>query len=162
MITAEGFELVDGLTRSHLERHPVWCPYDDSRDRPTILGWGVSETRLDRQLERVAYCGTQPLFPVLGTDGLPEGRSLLVAADFVTAAGNRLPGYLHRPHAFGVFAGGREFCFNDHLPAISARAAARLAAEIGEEELRLFPLRFEARARDGTGGPLDGEIERRF
>lgn len=159
MITADRFEMVEAVTREQLERHPVWCPFDDD-DRVTLLGWGVPEERLDRELERLASCGTRPLFPVLAPGGLPANRPRVVAARFRTASGRSLRGYLHRPHAFGLFAGDREFCFNVHLQGASRRAGERLAAAIGERPEDLFPLRYHCEEAGGAEPPLAGEIER--
>jgi hypothetical protein len=160
MITADSFEMVDGVTREWLERHPVWCPYDEQEDRPLILAWGVTEARLAEQIERLEYCGTQPLFPVLAIERLPEAGRVLIAADFVTASGRSLPGYVMRPHAFGLFAGDREFCFNHHLISASDRACEKLAAQLGEQPRDIFPLRYDTNVKDGGGKTLAGEIER--
>jgi len=160
MITADTFEMIETLTRDALEVHPVWTHYEKSEDRDTILSWGVPVKALDDELARYEYCGPRPLYPVLQLDPLPSKDHLIVAAAFETACGIALSGYVLDPHAFGLFVGDQEFCFNRNLVGVSARAAAKLGAALADEPGRLFPLRYASRFRSHDGRAIEGEIER--
>jgi hypothetical protein len=160
MFAADTFEMIETLTRGALEAHPVWTHFEKADDRDTILGWGVPVSLLDEEIARYEYCGPQPLYPVLQLDPLPQREHLIVAAIFDAACGVELPGYVLEPHAFGLFVGDREFCFNRNLAGISARAAAALASELAEEAERLFPLRYATGFRTHDGRAIEGEIER--
>jgi len=160
MIDSGSFEMVEKLTRGDIERHPAWSHYDESEDRSRILSWGVTAAALDAEVERFQYCGTQTLYPVLELDPLPDIEHLIIAADFVTASGMSLPGYLLAPDVFGVFAGEREFCFNRKLVSAAAIAARKLSEALGEAPEDLFPLRYTSRARTHDGRALEGEFQR--
>jgi hypothetical protein len=159
MIDADSFQMTDRVTQEWTERHPVWRQYGEHQDRAEIVSWGVSEAVLDREIERLEFCGTQPFFPVLALDSLPASGHLIIAANFVTPSGSEVPGYLLRPHAFGLFVAGNEFTFNLHLTSASAATAERLAAALAESA-DVFPLRYATGLRDHEGKALDGSIER--
>ena len=160
MITADTFNMIETLTREALEAHPVWTHYEKPRDRDAILSWGVPVTALDDEIARYEYCGPQPLYPVLQLDPLPPTEHLIVAAVFETAGGIALPGYVLEPHAFGLFVGDQEFCFNRNLVGVSARAAAKLGSALAEEPRSLFPLRYASGLRSHDGRTIEGEIQR--
>jgi hypothetical protein len=160
MIAAEDFEMIETLTREALGAHPVWTHYEKPEDRDAILGWGVPVKALDDEIARYEYCGPQPLYPVLQLDPLPRKEHLIVGAIFNAACGIELPGYVLEPHAFGVFVGDREFCFNRNLVDLSARAAAKLESALAEEAERLFPFRYSTGLRTHDGRAIEGEIER--
>ena len=153
----ESFELIETVDRDALARHPVWKTYRAS-DRPWILAWGVDPSRLDAQLERLAYCGPAPLFPVLEYAPLAEKcDDLVVAAELRLAAGSLLPGYLLEPLAFGVFA-DHEYTFNRSLPDHARQMAERLASELGIAREQVFPMTYRSAVHGPGGGPLTGEI----
>jgi hypothetical protein len=158
MHTADTFEMIEIITRGALERHPVWTHYEQEQDRDVILGWGVREKTLDDEVARYEFCGPQPLFPVLQLDPLPPRPHLIVSVTFESACGTSLAGYLLEPHAFGVFAGDREFCFNRILASLAARAAAGLASALGRRPERLFPLAYSSDLRTPEGRAIRGEI----
>jgi hypothetical protein len=158
MHTADTFEMIETITREALARHPVWAHFEQEEDRDVILGWGVRETTVDDEIARYEFCGPQPLFPVLQLDPLPPRPHLIVSVTFESACGASLPGYLLEPHAFGVFAGDREFCFNRNLASIAARAADGLASDLGRDPERLFPLAYASDLRTHTGCAIRGEI----
>jgi hypothetical protein len=160
MIRAESFEMIETLTREALEAHPVWTHYEEPRDREAILSWGVPVKALDDEIARYEYCGPQPLYPVLQLDPLPRKEHLIVAAVFDAACGIELSGYVLEPHAFGLFVGDRELCFNRNLVGLSARAAGELESALGEEIERLFPIRYATGLRRHDGSRIEGEIER--
>jgi hypothetical protein len=160
MITADSFEMIETLTREALERHPVWTYYEQSDDRDLILGWGVRGKTIDDEIARYEFCGPQPLYPVLQLDPLPRMPHLIVSVSFRTDCGTSLPGYLLEPHAFGVFIGDREICFNRNLVGRSARAAAELGAALDRDPEHLFPLRYAAGLQTDDGREINGEIER--
>jgi len=160
MIAADTFEMIETLTREALEAHPVWTHYEEPDDRDAILSWGVPVKALDDEIARYEFCGPQPLYPVLQLDPLPRKEHLIVAAVFEAACGITLPGYLLEPHAFGLFVGDREFCFNRNLVGVSARAAAKLGSALAEGPERLFRLRYATGLRRHDGGAIEGEIER--
>ena len=160
MIAADTFEIIETLTRDALETHPVWTHYEKPSDRDAILSWGVSVKALDDEIARYEFCGPQPLYPVLQLDPLPRKEHLIVAAVFEAACGIALPGYVLEPHAFGLFVGDREFCFNRNLVGLSARTAGELESALAEEIERLFPLRYASGLRRHDGGAIEGEIER--
>jgi hypothetical protein len=160
MIDADSFEMIETLTREALEAHPVWTHYEEPRDREAILSWGVPVKALDDEIARYEYCGPQPLYPVLQLDPLPRKEHLIVGTVFEAACGIALPGYVLEPHAFGLFVGDREFCFNRILVGLSARAAGELESALAEEIERLFPLRYASGLRRHDGGAIEGEIER--
>ena len=158
MHTAETFEMIETITREALERHPVWAHFEQAEDRDVILGWGVHEQTVDDQIARYEFCGPQPLFPVLELDPLPLRPHLILCVTFESARGATMPGYLLEPHAFGVFAGDREFCFNRIMAPIAARAAAGLAAAVDCEPEQLFPLAYTSDLRTHAGHAIRGEI----
>lgn len=160
MISADSFEMIETLSREALAKHPVWAHFRDPEDRARILAWGVSAATLDAEVARLEYCGTPLLFPVIRTDPLPPIPHLIVAASFECADGTRLPGYLIAPHAFGLYVGDRELCFNRNLAGASARAAAGLGAALGREPEQLFPLRYTSALREADGSRNEGEIPR--
>ena len=160
MITADTFEMIETITREALEAHPVWTHYEKPEDRDAILGWGIPVKALDDEIARYEFCGPQPLYPVLQLGPLPRKEHLIVAATFDTACGIALPGYVLEPHAFGLFVGDRELCFNRNLVDLSARAAAKLESALAEKPERLYPLRFTAGLRTYDGRAIEGTIER--
>lgn len=158
MIASDSFEMIETISRAALEKHPVWTHYDEDEDRETILAWGVSGADLDREIARYEFCGPHPLYPVLKLDPLPAKPHLLLAVTFEGADGTRLPGYVFAPHAFGIFVGDEEFCFNRNLAGFSARAAGRLGAALGLDSDRLFPLRYTSELRAADGSEIADEI----
>jgi hypothetical protein len=150
--------MIETISREALEKHPAWAPYDEEVDRETILAWGVSGEALARELARYEFCGPQPLYPVLRLDPLPAQPHLVIAVSFDAAGGEQLRGYVFAPHAFGVYVGADEFGFNRNLAGLSARAAARLAAALGTDPERLFPLRYASELRAADGSAIAGEI----
>lgn len=159
MIDSRSFHMIEQLTRADVERHPVWSHYEESCDRSRVLSWGVSAAALDAEMERFQYCGTRTLYPVLEYDPLPDIDHLIVAAEFVTAAGTTLLGYLIAPDVFGVFVGEREFCFNRSLVGAAAITARKLSEALGEPPEALFPLRYSSGLRSGDGRAIEGEIQ---
>jgi len=160
MITADSFEMIELITREALERHPVWAHYERSDDHNRILGWGVRGETLDGEIARYEFCGPQPLYPVLQLDPLPRMPHLVVSVSFHTSCGISLPGYLLEPHAFGVFIGDHEICFNRNLRSLAARTAAGLGAALDRDPECLFPLRYAAALRTDDGREISGEIDR--
>jgi hypothetical protein len=160
MIDSASFAMVDTLTRRDAERHPVWSHYDETAHRDLILSWGVSPTQLDAEIERFEYCGTQPLYPVLVLDPLPRLEHPIMVARFVAASGSKLMGYLLEPHAFGLFVGDREFCFNRRLVSAAIIAERKLSLALGEPADGLFPMDYSTGLRAHDGRVLDGRIQR--
>jgi len=158
MLTPATFEMIETVSREALERHPVWTPYDPATDREAVLAAGVAAETLDREFGRYEFCGLQPLRPVFGLDPLPGLRHLIVAARFTDARGETLQGYLLEPHSFGVFADGRDFCFNRTLPGLAARVARSLADALGSEPEAVFPLEFRSGLRREDGSQIAGRI----
>ena len=70
MITPDSFEMIESASRTALEKHPVWAHFESQEDRRIILDWGVAPERVDGEIERYAYCGPPPLYPVLELDPL--------------------------------------------------------------------------------------------
>lgn len=162
MTSADAFQMVETLSRTALDYHPVWCGYQENRDREMILGWGVSEKQLDDWVETYRFCGPVPLFSVLEFDPLPDRSELIVAMTFHTRSDRELFGYLLEPQALGIFLGDREFTFNQSLPGFSARSAGLLAEASGISQEELFPLRYTTELRRHDGSRLQGEVEARW
>ena len=160
MIDSASFAMVDTLTRQDAERHPVWSHYDEPDHRSLILGWGVSPATLDAEIERFEYCGTRPLYPVLELDPLPRLEHLIIVARFVAASGSSLMGYLLEPHAFGLFVGDREFCFNRHLVSAARIAERKLSLALGEPAEGLFPMVYSTGLRAHDGRLVEGRLQR--
>jgi len=160
VITDDGFEMIETLSREALARHPVWAHFRDPDDRETILGWGVGADALEAQIARYRSCGLQPLYPVLRCDPLPAIPHLVVAVRFDCADGTQLPGYVIAPHAFGIYVGEREFTFNRNLATLSRRVAASLGAALGRDAERLFPLRPVPQLPGVDDARVAGEIPR--
>ncbi len=152
----ENFEMRDVVGREALEEHPLWAPLKGDEDREMILGWGVAAERLDEEIDRFAYCGTDPLFPILQFDPLPEIGGMVLAATFEAPNGRKLHGYVMGSGTFGVFAENREFTFNRSLPEAGAFAARRLGQvlEVGWRDL--FPLRYHTGFRSADGREIEG------
>jgi hypothetical protein len=159
MLGPDQFEMVETVGRDALRRHPVWSRFDDLRDRPRILAWGVAPELLEREARRFGACGALPLYPVLELEPLPPARDLLVAARFRCADGRELEGFLLEPHAFGVFVGEREFPFNRGLAGPASRTAAALARALSAPLARVFPLAYTTGLRRAGGETLSGRIE---
>jgi hypothetical protein len=124
----------------------------------SLIGWGIAGEVVDREAARYEYCGHQPLYPVLALDPLPPQSHLIVQMTFLAASGGSLQGYLLAPHAFGIFANGREFCFNRNLPTLAARIAAELEKALATVSPPIFPLRYTSDLRNDAGDPIAGEI----
>jgi hypothetical protein len=159
MLGPAQFEMVETVGRDALRRHPVWSRFDDVRDRPRILAWGVAPERLEREARRFQSCGALPLFPVLELEPLPPERDLLVAARFRTAGGSELEGWVLAPEAFGVFVGEREFPFNRGLAGPAGRTAERLARALSAPVAGVFPLDYTTGLHRAGGEALAGRIE---
>ena len=67
MQAAEKFEMRDVVDREALELHPLWAPFRGDEDREMILAWGVTVERLDQEIDRFEYCGTDPLWRLIRT-----------------------------------------------------------------------------------------------
>jgi hypothetical protein len=160
MLDSKTFRFVEMFTRSDLEVHPVWRHYDESRDRSLILAWGVGGERLDREVAKFKFCGPHPLYPVLQLDPLPDGSDMNIRVQLVTSNDCRLDGYVIDPHAVGVFAADREFCFNRNLPGAAGRQAAKLAAALGATVEELFPLSYRADFVRADGSAIEGKLGR--
>jgi len=159
MQAAEKFEMRDVVDREALEEHPVWAPFKGDEDREMILGWGVATERLDREVDRFEYCGTDPMFPVLQCDPLPRIGGMVLAVTFETASGKKVGGYLIGTSAFGIFAEDREFTFNRNLHEAGAFAARRLGEALGLGARELFPLRYFTGLRKSDGREVEGTFE---
>ena len=159
MIGYRDFEMRDTVGREDLQGHPVWAPFRGSADREMILGWGVAPEQIEREIERFAYCGTEPMFPVLAFDPLPEIVGVVLAAVFTAADGRELEGYVIGNRAFGVFAAECEFPFNRGLGEAAGRTAGRLAAAMDPVAGSLFPLRYRTGILAVDGEEIAGEIE---
>jgi hypothetical protein len=153
----DAFEMIETLDREALSRHPVWTPFRPA-DRPWILAWGVAPERLDEQLALYAFCGPEPLFPVLDRERLPARSDLIVAAEVTLSCGVGLPGYVLAPHAWGVFTDRAEFVFNRGLPGASRRSAERLAAALGVLVASVFPMRYRMALPGPDGACAEGEF----
>lgn len=154
----DAFEMIETLDREALSRHPVWTPFRPA-DRPYILAWGVAPERLDEQIALYAFCGPDPLFPVLDRTGLPARPDLIVAAHFeLGTSGLELPGYVLAPHAWGVFTDRCEFVFNRGLPGASRRSAERLAAALAVSVQAVFPMRYRSGLPSPDGARSEGEF----
>jgi hypothetical protein len=162
-IAPDDFYLIEYFTRGDLDRHPVWRHFDEVRDREQVLQWKVAEDRLDAEVEKFRYCGTEPLYPVLALDPLPAFAGLTIRVSFLIPHADgerRLDGYLIDPHVFGIFVDERQFILNENLPDAAARQAAALADAVGADAGELFPLRYESEWVRADGRRVEGEIER--
>ena len=159
MQAAEKFEMRDVVGREALEAHPAWAPFRGGEDREMILGWGVTAERLDEEIDRFVYCGTEPLFPILQLDPLPEIGGMVLAVTFEAQSGRRLPGYLMGSGAFGLFTEQREFSFNRSLPEAGSFAARRLGEALAMDWRDLFPLRYRSGFRGVDGREIEGAFE---
>jgi len=153
------FEMRDVVGRAALEEHPVWAPFKGDEDREMILGWGVTAERLDKEIGRFEFCGTDPMFPVLELESLPKIGGMVVAVTFEVKAGRKLFGYLIGASVFGVFAGQREFSFNRSLPEAGAFSARRLGEALQMDSRDLFPVRYRSGFRDADGREIEGTFE---
>jgi len=160
MITPDRFEMIETISADALAKHPVWAHYESAGDREVLLGWGVAPAVADREIDRYAFCGPAPLFPVLALHPIPPLRHLLIGVTFELPAGRRCSGYLLTPHGYGLFVGGREFCLNRTLAGHSARVAAELATAVDSSVEELFPLRYESPLQASGGEAIRGAIER--
>ena len=152
----EKFEMRDVVGREALEEHPVWVPFKGDDDREMILAWGITTERLDAEIDRFEYCGTDPMFPVLEFESLPKIGGMVVAATFEAKSGRKLKGYLIGTSAFGIFTDEREFSFNRSLPEAGAYSARRLGMALEMESEDLFPLRYRTAFKDADGGEIEG------
>ncbi len=159
MRATEKFEMRDVVGREALEEHPVWAPFKGDEDREMILGWGVTAERLDSEIDRFEYCGTDPMFPVLEFESLPKIGGMVIAATFEVGSGRKLCGYLIGTNAFGVFAEQREFSFNRNLPEAGAFSARRLGEALEMESRDLFPIRYRTGFRSADGREIEGTLE---
>ncbi len=141
----EEFEMRERLAAEDLAWHPVWAPFR-AGDRARVLGWGVAPERLDAELERYAYCGPDPLFPVLESEAMPGRADLVVAGSLQFSGGAVLSSaYRIAPHVVGLFVKGREWVFNRFLPERAERAGRELAAALGLPTDAIFPMHFRGR-----------------
>jgi len=159
MITPDSFEMIESASRTALEKHPVWAHFESQEDRRIILDWGVAPERVDGEIERYAYCGPPPLYPVLELDPLPSRPHLVIGTTFESNLGTRCNGYLLEPHAYGIFVGDDEFCLNRNLARLSKQTAERLATALGTRVELLFPLRYQSGIRNHHGNTIEGTLE---
>ena len=159
MQAAEKFEMRDVVGREALEAHPAWAPFRGGEDREMILGWGVTAERLDEEIDRFAYCGTEPLFPILQLDPLPEIGGMVLAATFEAKNGRTLSGYLIGGGAFGLFTEQREFSFNTSLPEAGGFVARRLGDALSMDWRDLFPFRYQTGFCGVDGREIEGAFE---
>jgi hypothetical protein len=162
-IAPDDFYLIEYFTRADLDRHPVWHHFDVVSDREHVLQWKVGAERLDAEVEKFRYCGTEPLYPVLALDPLPDFAGLTIRVTYVIplATGERrLDGYLIDPHVFGILVDERQYIINENLPDAAARQAAALADAVGTDAGALFPLRYESEWVRADGSRVEGQIER--
>ena len=159
MLAAEKFEMRDVVGPDALAEHPVWAPFKGDEDREMILSWGVTAERLDEEIDRFAYCGTDPVFPILALDPLPEIGGMVLVVTFEAKSGGKLCGYLMETGAFGLFVEQREFSFNPSLPAAGGRVAGRLGEALSAEWRDLFPLRYRTGYRRADGREIEGSLE---
>ena len=159
MITPDSFEMTESISRTALEKHPVWAHFESPQDRLTILDWGVAPAIVDREISHFEGCGPTPLYPVLELDPLPAQPHLVVGVTFESSLEIRCAGYLIEPHAFGIFVGDDEFCLNRNLVQRSEQTALRLAAALGTRVDLLFPLRYACEIRNHHGATIQGTLE---
>jgi len=170
VIDARSFRMVELLGEADLAAHPLWADFRAEIDRALILAWGVERARLDREIERLDYCGRAPLFPVLEPGAAAALSNPTVALRIAARDGTRWLGYRVGRDALGVFAGGREHCINPRVPALARRELEKLAAatRAGMRAADLLPLRHErVEALRGLDlselervyGPLEGEFD---
>jgi hypothetical protein len=153
------FHLIEYFTRSDLDRHPVWRHFDEVHDRAQVLEWGVAAERIDAEVEKFRFCGTEPLYPVLELDPLPSIDDLTIRVAYVLSSGKQLDGYAIDPSVYGVFEGDRQFIFNRNLASAAARQADGLAAALGTDTKALFPLHYESEWVRADGSRVEGAVE---
>lgn len=159
MIDAGSFRMVELLTRTDLEAHPVWADFHQERDRTRILSWGVSAESLAAEVERYDYCGRAPLYPVLDLAAVDELASPSIGLRISLRDGRTLLGYRLGEHAFGIYVGGDEYCLNPSLPSRARSELARLAAALDCDVALLSSLRYEPLAEECSEVAPPGAIE---
>lgn len=151
--TPETRKPVDQLTPEDFAAFPIW---------EFALDEEASETEPEQDETWVRPVDA-PAVPV-------DAYSLLVAADFTTASGQPLQGFVGVTTAGGlqiaqpiVLANGR---YLPYLPAAAASLQSKphagewLAAQVGLPVAELFPLRYTLRAViDGEAAPRSGNFE---
>ena len=160
-IAPEDFHLIEYFTRGDLERHPVWRHFDEGRDRAQVIEWGVPAERVDEEVEKFRYCGTEPLYPVLALDPLPSIDDLTIRVTYVADTSDgveRLDGYVIDPSAYGIYLGERQFILNENLPDAAGRQASALAAALATDLEALFPLPYESPWTLANARRVEGQV----
>jgi hypothetical protein len=123
------------LTETDFESYPVWV-------------WNESED---------ALC------PIDDYNPLPTAYgTLFIKAQFTTTDGHQFPGYLMGITKFygcGLFVGGREFVINLNTPDFTVITTKDIAAQLGIESIKLFPLKYQSWLNFKDGGRIEGVLQ---
>lgn len=123
------------LTRQDLEEYPVWCP-DETQEN---------------------------LQPVLNPEPLPDDLGLLlVKADFETADGLELAGYVvvdESVYVVNILLDDHDVGFNANLPDMAQEDLELLRQELGRPTMRVFPLRYRAEFHFDREGNIEGMFD---
>jgi hypothetical protein len=152
------------LLPKRFEEHPVWASYYEPEDMDCIVSWGIERELVERLLKEVmiAHPGDDYFFPVLGGKRLMSFMFLHIKADFVTADGTQLNGWVGGadPHCIGIFLGEREFLFNHNMPKEAEREISIIRRISGLPLKRFFPLHYSTEFEDDEGNRIEGEFGR--
>lgn len=123
------------LSLASFEKYPVWKWDDEQVAHEPVLSW-------------------QPI--------QSDEPTLFIKANFITADGTQLDGYvvgLDTFYAFGIFVDDTEYVFNINLPDMIEINIKSLQKRLDKNELKLFPLEYQTEVNFKNQDTLSGIID---
>jgi hypothetical protein len=146
----------------HLDEYPVWSEFYDHAERNEIVAWGIDAAWLDAELAAYHTGNAHPVYPLWEVNPFPPRMRIFIRAQFKTAAGQELHGYIVNEDAhpaIAIFYGSETFYFNRLLCTDGEQEAAHLRAALPDSSDPIFPLRYEADFTDTDGEPIAGTFD---
>jgi hypothetical protein len=145
------------------EEYPVWSEFYDYDEFHEIVGWGIDPDWLTEQLAIHHHGSDHAMYPVLRPQPLPARMRIYIRAEFTTAGGCKLPGYVVDSDAYivGLFWARRELIFTRGKFALedNRRACDELRQLANLPEDPILPLQYRTDFLDEQGRPIEGTYD---